>query len=478
MSTKKFVKDSFLVTVLGICSRILGWIRDNYLLEFIGTGAFSDAFSLSVKIPTSFRKAFSEGAINSALLPKIRDFEEKNAYKRLHILIINTFMIFSFLLFVFYFGEQFFEDWFLSKVAPGFNLEQKAYYGLFVQTTSFTSFIYFCYSILGSLLQSRGFFFWPSISVILFNFCLICLIKFSLIFNVSVVKIVFFYFFATIIMLLSTMIPSVIYDLFQEDKSIKIKIASFLFGFIFLFIFVSFYIKFLLFIGFYCVYLFFANQNSFFSKQSLGDLRSLFYFFAPIFLIAILTQINDVISMRFASLFGVGSMTLVLRSGKIMQLPIAFIIPVFITLFSYLNKFSKDKKTSKTLKRLSMLFVFLITFAFMLTCFLFTEGIIKIIFFNKVSAKDVVIMKKLVKLYSISLPALLMNRLFQMFFFVEKSVIIPAIISLNNSICYVFLMKIFIFYSFDLSSVVYPFVFCSWITFFLYLILAYKKEML
>ena len=50
-------------------SRILGFIRDIIIAQYLGVSALSDAFFAAFRLPNFFRRIFAEGAFNSAFVP-------------------------------------------------------------------------------------------------------------------------------------------------------------------------------------------------------------------------------------------------------------------------------------------------------------------------------------------------------------------------------------------------------------------------
>jgi putative peptidoglycan lipid II flippase len=50
-------------------SRILGFIRDILIAQFVGVSMLSDAFFAAFRLPNFFRRVFAEGAFNSAFVP-------------------------------------------------------------------------------------------------------------------------------------------------------------------------------------------------------------------------------------------------------------------------------------------------------------------------------------------------------------------------------------------------------------------------
>ena len=50
-------------------SRVLGFVRDILLAQFIGAGAAADAFLVAFKLPNLFRRLSADGAMTNAFLP-------------------------------------------------------------------------------------------------------------------------------------------------------------------------------------------------------------------------------------------------------------------------------------------------------------------------------------------------------------------------------------------------------------------------
>ena len=50
-------------------SRVLGFLRDICLAQFIGAGAAADAFLVAFKLPNLFRRLTADGAMTNAFLP-------------------------------------------------------------------------------------------------------------------------------------------------------------------------------------------------------------------------------------------------------------------------------------------------------------------------------------------------------------------------------------------------------------------------
>lgn len=84
---KKITRSTWLVSLLTMCSRILGLLRDKCLvLLFGGSTWVFDAFILAFTIPNLFRRLFGEGALTASFIPvfvRVREQEGEAAGNRL-----------------------------------------------------------------------------------------------------------------------------------------------------------------------------------------------------------------------------------------------------------------------------------------------------------------------------------------------------------------------------------------------------------
>ncbi|MBD3671887.1 MAG: murein biosynthesis integral membrane protein MurJ, partial [Planctomycetaceae bacterium] len=60
-----------LETVLTLCSRVLGLVRDMLMASRFGNGPLLDAFTVAFRIPNLARRLFGEGALSTAFLPAL-----------------------------------------------------------------------------------------------------------------------------------------------------------------------------------------------------------------------------------------------------------------------------------------------------------------------------------------------------------------------------------------------------------------------
>ena len=63
------IKSTGTFSFFTIISRLLGYVRDILIAVFLGVGPIADAFFVAFRIPSTFRRLFSEGTFNAAFVP-------------------------------------------------------------------------------------------------------------------------------------------------------------------------------------------------------------------------------------------------------------------------------------------------------------------------------------------------------------------------------------------------------------------------
>ena len=80
MTSKKGLTKSTAIVSAGIAtSRILGFIRDILMAKFFGIGASMQAFVMAFTLPNSLRQLVAEGAVNTALVPLLTEYQTKKS---------------------------------------------------------------------------------------------------------------------------------------------------------------------------------------------------------------------------------------------------------------------------------------------------------------------------------------------------------------------------------------------------------------
>lgn len=102
---KSLLAKGLSLSVLTLCSRILGLVREMTKARFLGTSAFSDAFGIAFMIPNLFRRLFAENSISVAFIPTFKNYledaETPEGKKEAQDFVKATFTLVSFLTVVF-----------------------------------------------------------------------------------------------------------------------------------------------------------------------------------------------------------------------------------------------------------------------------------------------------------------------------------------------------------------------------------------
>ena len=74
---KSIVRSGLVLSLMTFASRIMGLIREMTKASFLGTGFYSDCFSVAFLIPNLMRKLFAEGSVTVAFVPTFKSYLEK-----------------------------------------------------------------------------------------------------------------------------------------------------------------------------------------------------------------------------------------------------------------------------------------------------------------------------------------------------------------------------------------------------------------
>lgn len=166
------LRSVFTVSFYISLSRILGFIRDLFIAQFIGVSLLSDAFFAAFRLPNFFRRVFAEGAFNSAFVPifieKIHDKktdEDEKEFAR------NTFSLLLYALLIFTVILQIFMPFFMKLLFPGFftNAEKADLLVNLSRITIFYLIFISIVSLLSGILNSLDKFAVPASSPIILN---------------------------------------------------------------------------------------------------------------------------------------------------------------------------------------------------------------------------------------------------------------------------------------------------------------------
>ena len=152
------LKSSGIYSFFTLISRIFGFIRDIIFANFLGTSSLADVFYVAFRFPNTFRRIFSEGALNSSFIPvyaKLLDQQDNNDANifagNVSLLLLITSGIIVIL-------AELFMPSFLSILAPGFIENSDKFYSLVMASRiifPFLVLITMC-SIYSAILNAHG----------------------------------------------------------------------------------------------------------------------------------------------------------------------------------------------------------------------------------------------------------------------------------------------------------------------------------
>ena len=375
------IKATSIVGIGTIISRISGSVREIVMAAWMGTSAVTDAIIVSTRIPTLLRKISTEGSLNNALIPLIKDLEKKHHKNVITTLISKIIIIFSSAFILFFIMETTLSNHMLKILAPGI-LKSPArlyWFNIFIPFTSLTVLFFFLNGIFGALLNFHQQFFWPAIAPAFWNITLIICISLASYFRLDYDILGPIFLLATIIQTIVTLIPY-----------IKLKIP------------------------------FKIYKN----KESKGMLKLFFKNFFPIMFSASISQVNNVILIVLASFLPEGNATILHRADRLLQVPIGLILALSTTLLPTLTQNLEHQ--SKIIK-LSLLLCFALFLPMSFIFFFWNFPVVKLIFnYGKCTLNDILHISNLIRIYSIGIPAFLLIRIMPIFFFARKQINIPT----------------------------------------------------
>jgi putative peptidoglycan lipid II flippase len=161
-------------------SRILGFIRDIIIAQYLGVSALSDAFFAAFRLPNFFRRIFAEGAFNSAFVPifieKLQNKKNAKSQEGEELFFVrNIFSLLFYALLIFTIIVQIFMPFFMKVLFPGFflDIEKSTLLISLSRITIFYLIFISLVSLCSGILNSIGKFAVPASSPIVLNLTMI-----------------------------------------------------------------------------------------------------------------------------------------------------------------------------------------------------------------------------------------------------------------------------------------------------------------
>jgi putative peptidoglycan lipid II flippase len=387
MEKKSVIKKTIEVGTSTLASRLLGIIRDLLQVQYLGVNAMSDAFSLAFRLPNSFRKVFTEGALSASLVPPFVKAMRDGKKEMIDSLVLLSVIIFESIVLALCALIMWKAELIVYFMAPGFSHEQIAYAVPMIRVLM--PFIFFLSSsaIFGSALQSANHFFIPAISPAILNMVYIGALALCMSNDLPIGYYCYFILFAGLIQLVAHVVTYIKLD-FRFAKITKQTWVSF---------------------------------------RPIG-LNVLFC----IVCVGMTSEISLIIDTIFASYLPAGSMSLLSYAMKFMGIPMGlFAVSLSTIMLPHMSRVGSyaPRRLSFYLVEASKL-VFWVTVPMMIIMGFFAEKIFYTIFLSskftlaQVLEARMILIAFLVGLFSLSLNKILLNM-----YYARHVMWLPAVIS-------------------------------------------------
>ena len=387
------LKSSAIYSFFTFLSRIFGFLRDILIANFLGAGFIADIFFVAFRFPNTFRRIFSEGALNSAFVPiysKLVIEKEKNESGKFAGNIISILTLSTLLIVIL---VEIFMPSFLKLIAPGFVSDEEKFFQLVHTSRIIFPFLVFISisSICSSILNANGKFALSAALPIILNIIL-CL------------ALILSYYFS---------------NNFLEFLSWGVLIAGIL----------------------QILFLFFSIKSNkilvFFTRKISHSVKSFFNLFFPSFFSSGLLQINILIGTIIAS-YESGAVSYLYYADRIYQLPLALVgIALGIALLPSISMKIKENsllEVQTTIEK-TIKFALIFTLPASVGLYFIPDIIVQVLFergeFNNFATRET---SMALKMFSLGLVAFVLVKILTPVFFAYENAKLPLIISFFNLI--------------------------------------------
>ena len=180
---RKFFKNTAIVSIFTMLSRIFGYIRDAVMFIFISNSSGAlDSFFVAFRIPNFFRRIFGEGALSTAYIPVLSDYKNKNDKEEVREFINSSITTITIILIIISIIGVLVAPILIYIIAPGFVGSEHGQYDLSVALLkiTFPYMLFICLTaVAGSILNTYENFSYPAITPVILNLILILSVLFG-----------------------------------------------------------------------------------------------------------------------------------------------------------------------------------------------------------------------------------------------------------------------------------------------------------
>lgn len=383
----------FLLTIGSLTglNRLLGIGREVLLSYFLGTSIITEAFVVATKIPSLFRRVFTEGAFNSAFVPLFSKEYSPSDTKSANEFASQVLSLWFYGLLVLLVIFELFTPQFMRLIAPGLKNDPERLGLVVIYGRIIFPFILFIAlaAVLSAVLNSLERFFTAAAAPGLLN--------------------------------VLTIIALLIHKPLGLDVGLSLS----------WFVFVSGFMQF--------GWLYYSCQKAgltlkFVLPKISPSVRKLFWLMGPGIIAASITQINVVVDICFASFLPRGSIAFLNYADKLNQMPLSIVgVAVGTSLLPMLSKTIHDpmQTTQKQNDALRLVSLWILPCAVALIAL--KEPIVKLVFgHGKFTPQDVLETSKTLAAFAVGLPAYILSKIFLATFFAHQDTHTPLYVAVGS----------------------------------------------
>ena len=164
-------RSASLVSVAVMCSRVLGLIREQVFATLFGAGLAYDAFVVAYRIPNLLRDLFGEGALSAAFVTVFTEYDSKRGARATWTLAANVLTVVGTLVALLCLLAMAAAPAIVHVLAPGFAVVPGKTELTVTMTRIMMPYLLFVSlaAVAMGMLNSKGFFFLPSLASSFFN---------------------------------------------------------------------------------------------------------------------------------------------------------------------------------------------------------------------------------------------------------------------------------------------------------------------
>jgi putative peptidoglycan lipid II flippase len=170
-------------------SRILGFVRDVVIANFLGSTFQADAFFVAFRIPNLLRRLFGEGSLTASFIPVFTSYHVKKGKKEADKIASISFTYLIIVLLIITFLGIYFSPAIIKIIAPGFEKDIKKFLLTVKLNKIMFSYIFYISLVALSMgiLNSLKHFFAPSIAPAFLNIAMILSVLIAYIFKKNII---------------------------------------------------------------------------------------------------------------------------------------------------------------------------------------------------------------------------------------------------------------------------------------------------